>query len=60
MEEKYEIRMSTGENVNAKTGKEGEIVAVWDGEGKETRRKSKDRKLNREGRKLLEFIGKRE
>lgn len=57
MEEKvYELRMLIGEDFNARTGKEGGSVAVWDGQGKEIRRELKDRKVNRNGRKLMKFI----
>lgn len=51
--------MLIGGDFNAQARKQGWNVAVWDSEGEETRRKSNDRKLTREGRKLIEFIGER-
>lgn len=53
------MRILIGRDFNARTGRKEGSVAVWNGEREETRRESKNKKINREGRKLLEFIAER-
>lgn len=48
------IKTLIGGDFNARTGEEGEWREEEDGEEKS--RKSKDKKINREGKKLIEFI----
>lgn len=58
-EKQYKVRILIVGDFNAKTKKEEGSVAVQNGEREETRRESKDKKINREEKKLIKFIGKR-
>lgn len=53
-EKEYEVRMLIGSDFNAR--KRG---GVGNGKGEEMRRESKDKKINKERRKLIEFIEER-
>lgn len=57
MEEKeYEVRTLIGDACNARTGREKESVGIQNGKKRKTKRESKDKKINKKGRKLIQFI----
>ncbi|XP_071577594.1 uncharacterized protein [Temnothorax nylanderi] len=53
------IKTIIGGDFNARTGEEGGWEEETEGRGKERGRKSKDKKVNKDGRTLLEFIEER-
>lgn len=50
-------RTIIGGDFNARTGEEGGRMGEEEEEEEGTERRSKDKKVNREGRRLLEWIG---
>ncbi|XP_071568793.1 uncharacterized protein [Temnothorax nylanderi] len=53
------VRTVIGGDFNARTGEEGGWEEEDEGRGKERGRKSKDKKVNKEGRTLIEFVEER-